>query len=134
MAFKISSGDKKKTDLHIEELRKDRCTVEWAITVYNAAVAAAHEALAAVVVTYNEKLSTAHGSLEDIHRELDEQFDGKSEKWQGSDKAEIIQAWIEEIADQKSTFNHVSHSSALRHTRFRIPWLVVPLNPRQYHA
>ena len=47
---------------------------------------------------YNEKVDAARGVLDDVHRELEDEFDDKSANWQNGDKGIATKEWIDTIS------------------------------------
>lgn len=74
--------------------------LQTACDVYNdAPLDKKDEAKAAVeqtITEYNEQLSRMRGVCEDLAVEIRDFIDGKSEKWQESEKCSAYEAWAEE--------------------------------------
>lgn len=98
MALKISGKDTKRLAVLADELRALRNGAEDAVRAHGEAIAAANAALEAAVDPYSEKANEAFGVVEDIHREAEEIFDCKSEKWQSSEAGEAASEWIQKMS------------------------------------
>lgn len=66
----------------IAKLEIQSAALQSAVDVYNAAIA-----------SYNAVLSEAREMCDDILSTMEEYFDGRSESWQESDKAQSYSAW-----------------------------------------
>jgi hypothetical protein len=98
MAFKIKAADQKRIDAAFGELTAQRSTLEESVRVFNEAVAAARAKLEPDVDAYNEKVDAARGMLDDVHRELEDEFDDRSANWQNGDKGIATKEWIDSIS------------------------------------
>jgi vacuolar-type H+-ATPase subunit I/STV1 len=97
MAFKITKTDDKRIREALEKLAAARSKLEDEVFVFNDAQAKARDALQVHIDAHDEAAQEVRGLIEDIHREADEEFDGKSEKWQESDKGEAAREWIDSV-------------------------------------
>ena len=98
MAFKIKAADQKRIEAAFGQLTAQRSTLEESGRVFNEAVAAARATLQLDVDAYNEKVDAARGVLDDVHRELEDEFDDKSANWQNGDKGIATKEWIDTIS------------------------------------
>ena len=98
MAFKIKAADQKRIEAAFGQLTAQRSTLEESVRVFNEAVAAARATLQLDVDAYNEKVDAARGVLDDVHRELEDEFDDKSANWQNGDKGIATKEWIDTIS------------------------------------
>lgn len=96
MAFKLTNAeDKQKSDIEadleqavgvIEDAKTElESEIEKLITDFNETHIAA----------FNEKLETARGWVEDIHRERSEDYDQKSERWTEGDRGQAAYDWLQ---------------------------------------
>jgi hypothetical protein len=97
MVFKIEAADQKRIEAAFGQLTARRSTLEESVRVFNEAVAAARATLQLDVNAYNEKVDAARGVLDDVHRELEDEFDDKSANWQNGDKGIATKEWIDTI-------------------------------------
>ena len=58
---------------------------------------AARAALQVSVDAYNEKVEAARSMLDEVDRQLEGEFVGKSEHWQNSDKGIATKEWVDLI-------------------------------------
>lgn len=99
MAFKLTKAEDATRTQLVSDLRTKATALEDAIREYNERVAALHaEVLAQHVDAYNEAVSNARDFVEEIQTRAQEEFDGKSERWQEGDKGQAAQSWQEEWA------------------------------------
>jgi len=97
MAFKITSADQKRLVAAFGDLTAEREKLEDSVSVFNEAIAAARATLQADVDSFNEKVQSVRGLVEDVHRELDEEFDARSDNWRDSEKGEQTRQWIDSV-------------------------------------
>jgi len=88
----ITRKDDARRAEYVAELEALRATAREAVDTVNAAIEAANVA----ITNYNEKLSEAQGFAQDIASEIDAYADGRSEKWQESERADAYREWKEE--------------------------------------
>lgn len=74
--------------------------LETAITDYNAAMAAAKEAVETELAALNESIEQAAQFMCDLHADAQSEFDERSEKWQESDRGQEFSAWVEEFQQE----------------------------------
>lgn len=98
MAFKIKAADCKRIEAAFGQLTAQRGMLEESVRVFNEAVAAARALLQRDVDAYNEKVDEARGMLNDVHRELEDEFNDKSLSWQNGDKGTATKEWIDSIS------------------------------------
>lgn len=111
MAFKIKASDDKRVTEAFAQLTIRRNNLENARIAFNDAIGIAREILQAEVDAHNEQSEATRGLLEDIHRELEEEFDAKSDKWKDSDKSESVKEWIEKVGDMVESVEDASIDS-----------------------
>jgi chromosome segregation ATPase len=97
MAFKIRVADIARINKGFEVLTAQRNVLEDQVRVFNESLAAARAVLQASVEEFNEQLNAVRGVIEDVHSELVEEFDGRSDSWKDGDRATEVQSWIDEI-------------------------------------
>jgi DNA anti-recombination protein RmuC len=97
MTFKISQKDKARIDSVAHALREQAGKLDDAVRIFNEQLDAARIALGSAVGAYNEALGTAKNLVEDVHREMQAEFEARSEKWRGGNDAEPVQTWISEL-------------------------------------
>ena len=95
-AFKLSKQQLAERDALAANLREKAATLNAAIAAFNQAI----EPLARVVVEalddYNEILEKARGLAGSVTEAAQDEFDARSERWQGSDKGIRVRSWIEQ--------------------------------------
>ncbi|CAB3805465.1 hypothetical protein [Pararobbsia alpina] len=99
MAFKIKAPDQRRMDAAFGKLTAQRSTLEESLRVFNEVVAAARAKLQLDVDAYNERVDAARGMVDDVHRELEDEFDDRSANWQNGDKGIATKEWIDSISE-----------------------------------
>lgn len=97
MTFKISQKDKARIDSVTQALREQTGKLNDAVCIFNEQLDAARVALGSAVGAYNEALGAAKNLMEDVHRQIQAEFERRSERWRDSGEAEPIQTWISEL-------------------------------------
>jgi hypothetical protein len=97
MTFKISHKDKARIDSVALALRGQTGKLDDAVRIFNEQLDAARVALGSAVGEYNEELGAAKNLMEDVHRQMQAEFEARSEKWRDGDEAEPVRAWISEL-------------------------------------
>lgn len=97
MAFKIKKQDQKNIESTLESLAISRRALEAAVATFNEELTTARAKLQEAVDHHNELAETVRGQIEDIHREMSEEFDNKSDKWQEGEKAEAVREWLDAV-------------------------------------
>jgi len=85
----LTKQDIAQRDQIVRMLESAKTKVEDAWPALEAAVTAFNE----IIVAYNEVVATATGFGEDIAREMDEYYSGKSDKWRDSEAGEAYAEW-----------------------------------------
>jgi hypothetical protein len=98
MAFKIKAADQKRIEAAFGQLTAQRSALEESVRLFNETVAAARATMQLDVDAYNEKVDAARSVLDDVHRELEDEFDDKSANWQNGDKGIATKEWIDTIS------------------------------------
>lgn len=97
MAFKIKNADIERINTGFEVLTAQRGILEDQVRVFNEALATARAVLQIGVDEFNEQLNAVRGVVEDVHSELVEEYDGRSDNWKDGDRASEVQSWLDEI-------------------------------------
>jgi chromosome segregation ATPase len=97
MAFKIGKKDRARLDEVRDKIAAQGGQVEARVAELNEAVEAARAKLEDEVNTYNELVQEAGSIVEDIHRELESEYDDKSDRWKESERGECVQSWLQEL-------------------------------------
>ena len=97
MTFKISHKDKARIDSVALALRGQTGKLDDAVRIFNEQLDAARVALGSAVGEYNEELGAAKNLMEDVYRQMQAEFEARSEKWRDGDEAEPVRAWISEL-------------------------------------
>lgn len=97
MTFKISHKDKARIDSVAHVLREQTGKLDDAVRTFNEQVDVARVALESAVGGYNEALGTTKNVMEDVHRQMQAEFEARSEKWRDGNEAELVQTWISEL-------------------------------------
>jgi hypothetical protein len=97
MAMKITKTDDKRILAALEKVAAMRAALEDGVSVFNEELEKARASLDVHVAAHDEAVQELRGLIEDIHREADEEFDGKPESWQDGDKGQATREWIESV-------------------------------------
>lgn len=97
MAMKITKADDKRIREALEKLATQRAAVEAEVEAFNSYLSTIRHNLQAAIDTHDEAVQELRGLVEDIHREADEEFSGKSERWQDGEKGEAAREWIDNL-------------------------------------
>jgi phosphoenolpyruvate-protein kinase (PTS system EI component) len=97
MAFKIKATEIARVEQEITAIYDERTKVEDAVLVFNTALAAARATLQESIDAYNEAAEALRGHIADVHRELEDEYDERSEKWQEGEKGEAAKAWLDTL-------------------------------------
>jgi len=100
---KLTKAHLKERDEISGKLQEKREALDEALTKFNELVADAFSneetGLKAAIDSYNEELSAARSWAENIAGEIGDYYDGKSEKWQASDKGDAFSSWKDAFAE-----------------------------------
>lgn len=103
MAFKLTAAEETLRKTHQQSLADAHQTLMEAHTLANGTVNQAVGDLNLAIQKYNEILEKAETFRETVETRLQEEFDGKSDKWQEGDEAgaaqDMIDKWGEESED-----------------------------------
>lgn len=105
--MKLSREEDKQRDRIAAELGEAVAAVESAVAEYNGMLATIREPVAAALATLNAKLEEARGFASGIVDEAREEFDGKSERWQESDKGQAVSSWLDQWDEAASALDDV---------------------------
>lgn len=97
MAIKITKTDDKRIREALEALAAKRAAVTTAVDTFNSYLETIRGDLEAVIAEHDEAAQALRGLVEDIHREAEEEFDGKSERWQEGERGEAAREWIDNL-------------------------------------
>lgn len=93
--MKLNKDQSKKIDGAITKLASARAKFATHIEEYNDALHAAFEVLSGHQENLATDVEEVNEEVRELATELREAFDAKSEKWQESDAAGLVGAWIE---------------------------------------
>jgi hypothetical protein len=96
MAFKLGKQQVAERNRLADELRQQGKTLNAAIVAYNAAVGPLSKALDEAVEEYNDILERARTLTGTVVDAAQQEFDGKSQRWQEGDKGNRVRSWIEQ--------------------------------------
>jgi ABC-type transporter Mla subunit MlaD len=111
MAFKITQADDKRIRAALDGLAEKRGALEDAVRVFNDALAPLRADLHAAIDSHDEAVQDLRGLLEDIHREADDAFDGRTDNWKASDKGEAVCQWLNELETLVDNINDADRTS-----------------------
>ena len=103
MAFKLTKYENEQRDQFVADLEIAGSVLHAEMEKAQELVAEANEIAAAAIAAYNETLASVREFSEDIASRLREELEGKSERYQESDKGqaalEFVEAWENEQFD-----------------------------------
>lgn len=91
--MKITKAQEKTRDQVIDSLRRHRETLDKAVETFNEAQREAFEKVKDQLADYNSWLEEARELRDEIVSDAESYIEGKSEKWQDSEKARAIEAF-----------------------------------------
>jgi hypothetical protein len=94
MAFKLGKQQVAERNRLADELRQQGKTLNAAIVAYNAAVGPLSKALDEAVEEYNDILERARTLTGTVVDAAQQEFDGKSQRWQEGDKGNRVRSWM----------------------------------------
>jgi len=97
VAFAFTKSDIKRRDDLISEVRLKGADLENAITGFNEGLEQLRGPVTDALAAYNEALGAVGSFAEDLHREQQEEFESKSEKWQETERGQEVSNWIDGI-------------------------------------
>lgn len=92
----LAKEQRRRVEEVAERLRTARTALDNEIEIYNAALNKAWTDLNAKLETYNEAARDAKELAEEVHSDLENFHDERSEKWQESDAGSAFRSWVEE--------------------------------------
>lgn len=92
--MKLSKMTQQSIAMLVDAVKTEQTKVADALAEFNAAMAGRRDSFAAVVTAYNASLEDLKGTLEAAKDEQQEEFDGKSERWQEGDRGQAAEEWI----------------------------------------
>ena len=101
MAFKFSADEKKRLDVLIAKFASEADDVEIEVGEYNEGVKELRAKLDERLEKLNEARDELRGFIEDMHSEMDSQYDDKSEKWKEGERGEATRTWIDKLDEIK---------------------------------
>jgi hypothetical protein len=78
------------------DLRQKAAALNTAIIAFNQTIEPLSRPVVEALEDYNAVLEKARGLASGIAEPAHDEFDTRSEKWQGSDKGIIVRSWIEQ--------------------------------------
>lgn len=97
MTFKIKATDLRHMEDGLHALSTERARLEDAVGVFNNALAAARATLQATVDDYNQKVKEVRSQIENVHRELEEAYDQRSDDWKDGEKGIAVKEWLDTL-------------------------------------
>lgn len=97
MAFKIKIEDQKRITGALDALAAERDELEEAVIAFNEALAEARAMLQQRLDAYNEKAEAVRAMVQDVHRELEDEYDNRSDNWRDGDKGQAVKEWIDTV-------------------------------------
>lgn len=95
MAFKLSKEQLAKRRALATDLRDKALTLNIAIAAFNRGVEPLAKTVAEAQESYNWTLEMARNLADAIAQTAREQFEAKSERWQGGEKGQPVREWFE---------------------------------------
>jgi DNA anti-recombination protein RmuC len=99
MAMKLSKQEVKDRDMHVDALREGQGKLVDAIREFNEALEKLRDPLRQAIHDYNETLANANQFLSNLTERVDQELEGKSERWQNSEKGEAAAEWRSALGD-----------------------------------
>jgi hypothetical protein len=96
VAFRLSKQQLAERDSFAAGLREKAAALNAAIAVFNQAIDPLSRPVVEALEDYNAILEKARGLASGITDLAHDEFDTKSERWQGGDKGVIVRSWIEQ--------------------------------------
>jgi hypothetical protein len=95
-AFKLSKQQLVERDLLAADLREKATALNAAIAAFNLAIEPLSRAVVEAQDDYNEILEKVRALAGSVIEAAQDEFDARSERWQGSDKGINLRSWIEQ--------------------------------------
>jgi hypothetical protein len=95
-AFRLSKQQLAERDALATALRERAAALNAAITAFNQAIEPLSRPVVEALEDYNAVLKKARGLASGIAGSARDEFDTRSERWQGGDKGIIVRTWIEQ--------------------------------------
>jgi len=99
MAFRLTRAEENRRDYLRDQLIEAKGLLEEEVDAECRAIENAVEAINAAHTRYNEMVQEAHGFIEDIISERENEFDDKSERWQEGDRGQAARSWIDSLQE-----------------------------------
>ena len=96
MAFRLSKQQLAERGVLVADLRERAAALNAAIAVFNRAIEPLSRPVAEAMDDYNAILEKARGLASGITESAHDEFDTRSERWQGGDKGITVRSWIEQ--------------------------------------
>jgi cell division septum initiation protein DivIVA len=95
VAFKLSKQQLAERDAMAADIREKTKALNAAIAAFNQAIGPLSRAVVDAQDDYNAILEKARALASGVTEAAHDEFDAKSERWQGSDKGIRVRSWIE---------------------------------------
>lgn len=92
----LSDADQKVRDALLQRLADRRAELEAAITQANAVIDEKAQVIEDAVASVNEVIRELDGWRDDLRGQMQDHFDGRSEKWQETDAGQDYLSWLDE--------------------------------------
>ncbi len=96
MAFKLSKSEAAERALLVDQLTEAKTEMTEAIEAFNAKMEQEWQEVREKIDEYNEKLSEAAEFRDNIVQAKQDEWDGRSEKWQDGERGSAAGDWIRE--------------------------------------
>jgi hypothetical protein len=96
VAFRLSKRQLAERNALAANLRKRAATLNTAIVAFNQAIEPHSRAVVEALEDYNEILEKARALAAGVTEAAHDEFDARSERWQGSDAGIKVRSWIEQ--------------------------------------
>jgi len=96
MGHSIKSGEREQIRSLQSLARSAGRELEDAVNAYNDAVVNAFAELKEKVDAYNEAITDLGQECDEVHTQLDDVYESRSEQWQESEKGDAFRSWMEE--------------------------------------
>jgi len=128
---KLSKAQIKERDDLSAKLSEAGDVLNAAITKYNEAIKAAYEDVEKAMSEFNTAVIEARDFVEQVHSDIENYYDDKSEKWQESERGQNYSSWRDAWSEAISELNEVEYSEPDSFDEADIPDEVIDCLPTE---